>query len=73
MAFLTCFSQSFGCATSSKFGAGSDVPIRTTRMTTPNTRVLSSVRWLSQSIAARCSRRKPVVIHTMVVGFVPAA
>ena len=73
VAFLTNFSQSFGWATSSKLGASSESPILTTWMTTPNTRVRSSVRSFSQSMAARCSGRNPVVTQTIVVGSVPAA
>lgn len=66
-------SQSLGWAISLKAGAGAEVPMRTTWISTPTDRVSSSVRSLSQSIAARCSGRKLVTTHTMVAGSVPAA
>jgi hypothetical protein len=47
--------------------------ILTTSISTPKKRVSGSVCSFSQSSAAPCSGRKPVVIQTIVFGLVPAA
>ena len=73
VAALTCFPQSFGCATRLKFGASVESPMRTTSISAPKNRLSGSVCSFSQSRAARCSGRNPVVTQTMVLASVPAA